>query len=382
MTEDDLHQLIETWDIHEYDLRADSFPADPDEFVEAKKHEDRHRKYLEDIIFLDKVFYSKYEPNKSQSFMDVFLRWMDQFNGTISGLGKDSTLSQESRYALILSRKMIFFNRYQMISLLEEVGDKIRGELVSLACLLKGIPYVDLAYGYEPVLEQLQSSLFVPLSDSSHFMEFRHHCLPEGTYSDMVLSNLDILLFAIEQGAVAEIKSKYTTKRNLFIIEDFSGSGTTATKIKKVIANYDFTNIYFCPFIITETARRKLDELRDFASDLGKHFNVIFGLYLGDEYSVAANITSTIWSDDERLALRVISEKYFKSHFHVNGYLYSDFHNTTPTRPCYYGFKDCGLAICFYSNCPNNSLPIIWSDDEGWKPLFKRYEKHSKKANQ
>lgn len=382
MTEDDLHQLIERWDIQEYDLRATSFPADPDDFRDSKKHQDRHRKCFDEIMFLDRIFYSNYEPNHPRSFIDIFLRWIEQFNGIIGDHDTDSLLSHESRYALFLSAKILFFNREQMRALLEEVGSKIRGELVSLASRVNGRTYVDIAYNYELVMDHFNSSLFVPLSDSSHFMEFRHHFLPKGTFSHMVLSNLEILLYAIKQNSVADLQAQYADKRNLFIIEDFSGSGTTAIKIRKVIAAYDFMNIYFCPFIITQTACHKLNELRDFATHCGKNFKVIYGLYLGDEYSITSNNNSTIWSDDERRALRVISEKYFKSHFRVNGYLYNDFQHTPPIRPCYYGFKDCGLAICFYSNCPNNSLPIMWSDDEGWNPLFKRHEKYSKKANQ
>lgn len=41
------------------------------------------------------------------------------------------------------------------------------------------------------------------------------------------------------------------------------------------------------------------------------------------------------------------------------------------------GFNDCQLLLGFHHNTPDNSLPIIWYDEEGisWRPIFKRYNK-------
>jgi hypothetical protein len=41
------------------------------------------------------------------------------------------------------------------------------------------------------------------------------------------------------------------------------------------------------------------------------------------------------------------------------------------------GFGDCQLLLGFNHNTPNNTLPIIWYDEEdyNWTPIFKRYNK-------
>ena len=41
------------------------------------------------------------------------------------------------------------------------------------------------------------------------------------------------------------------------------------------------------------------------------------------------------------------------------------------------GFGDCQLLLSLHHNTPNNTLPIIWyeEDDENWIPIFKRYNK-------
>jgi len=36
------------------------------------------------------------------------------------------------------------------------------------------------------------------------------------------------------------------------------------------------------------------------------------------------------------------------------------------------GFGDCQAAVVFENNCPNNSLPILWSACNDWMPLFER----------
>jgi hypothetical protein len=38
----------------------------------------------------------------------------------------------------------------------------------------------------------------------------------------------------------------------------------------------------------------------------------------------------------------------------------------------YHGFKNTGAVVAMYSNCPNNSLPILWDQTEKWDALFPR----------
>jgi len=41
----------------------------------------------------------------------------------------------------------------------------------------------------------------------------------------------------------------------------------------------------------------------------------------------------------------------------------------------YHGFKNTGAVIAMYSNCPNNSLPIIWDEASEWRALFPRIKR-------
>jgi hypothetical protein len=85
------------------------------------------------------------------------------------------------------------------------------------------------------------------------------------------------------------------------------------------------------------------------------------------------------WHDDAvRVRLQQMSERYFQSHFLTNAYLYM---GEDPTRPTPFGFKNGGLPIVLHSNCPNNTLPIVWEERGGWHPLFRRFERKRKDMN-
>jgi len=229
----------------------------------------------------------------------------------------------------------------------------------------------------------INRSLFAPLSDSSRFMEFRQK-MPQGSHNTSALDHIDILTNPIKMQSpelIDKFKEKYKDKDNLFIIEDFSGSGTTIeSKIKQIIDNYKFKCIYFCPLIISSISLKNLDKLKSYAESKNQQFKIINGVELGDEYSILSDTSNKVWSVDEKKALTQMCQKYFKSHFYINGYLYKDHNEEKPLLATPYGYKDCGLAIVLHSNCPNNSLPIIWEESNNWKFLFKRHERHLKRV--
>lgn len=51
---------------------------------------------------------------------------------------------------------------------------------------------------------------------------------------------------------------------------------------------------------------------------------------------------------------------------------------TKPYSPL--GYNDCQFVFGFFYNTPDNTLPIFWSENEGWNPIIKRYDKNYVKA--
>ena len=46
-----------------------------------------------------------------------------------------------------------------------------------------------------------------------------------------------------------------------------------------------------------------------------------------------------------------------------------------PERQRYHGYKGTGAVVAMYSNCPNNSLPILYDETEEWQALFPRIKR-------
>lgn len=387
--------MVEAWDEREYEdeFYKKRLASDPEEYNERKDRENRHDDIFKKLEFLEKHFFNEYDLNQPM-FMDVFLRWIEQFNGNVGGVNDGSKLNSETRYAFILAHKIIFFSRSQIISLLKEVWDKIKRELLVLAAKQDDGSPIDLMFKRGSISEQLKASAFVPLSDSSHLQEFRHHCLPSDAFRSIVIPSFDMLTFPFanssnKKSRIKDIYEEYGKKKNLFIIEDFSGSGTTIERyVKSIIKHYKFENIYFCPCIISAKAKTRLEALEKFAGKKGKTFKVLYGIDMAKSYSISdddsdnnADNDSRVWQEQERTALQEISKKYFESHFNENNYLYRGQKSEYPGEPTPFGFKNCGLAIVLYTNCPNNSLPIIWSENGGWHPLFKRHERYKERLS-
>lgn len=42
-----------------------------------------------------------------------------------------------------------------------------------------------------------------------------------------------------------------------------------------------------------------------------------------------------------------------------------------------FGYRDGQALVAFFYNTPSNTLPIFWSVENGWQPLFKRYDTYN-----
>lgn len=45
------------------------------------------------------------------------------------------------------------------------------------------------------------------------------------------------------------------------------------------------------------------------------------------------------------------------------------------------GYMDAQLLVGFFYNTPDNTLPILWAKENGWTPIFPRYDKNYTKRN-
>ncbi len=148
--------------------------------------------------------------------------------------------------------------------------------------------------------------------------------------------------------------------QRLVLIDDFSGTGNTLVDgLKKKLellrrVNAKGTRIILITMVGFAEARDRVVEFID-QSDLDAH--VYFCDELGPEQR-AFSESSAIFSDPaERENARQVTE--------ANGVRLEKRHPL--------GYEDSQATVVFYQSCPNNTLPILWSRNNGWFPLFPRF---------
>jgi hypothetical protein len=154
-------------------------------------------------------------------------------------------------------------------------------------------------------------------------------------------------------------EKKLEKMKVLVLVDDFSGSGdtliTALDKYKEMICHYTDKEIKVVLFsaCCLEEARPKI---QDKIKDLNLKIEYFPGEVLYEE--------EKIFSDKSRYFSDPKDREFMRSVFETYG---SKLLKNNPL-----GYNGSEVAIVFEANCPNNSLPILWSNENNWKPLFRR----------
>ncbi len=162
----------------------------------------------------------------------------------------------------------------------------------------------------------------------------------------------------------AQIMLRDRDIQHYVFIDDLCGSGDQAESYSKDIVssikemNPDATVAYYCLFAMSEG----IAHVRDHTL-----FDEVDCVYeLDDSFKCFGERSRHYKGDDlpiDKSYGRQISEKYGRMLF--------------PSDPLGYG--DCQLLLGMHHNTPDNTLPIIWFDENygpTWVPAFKRYNKN------
>lgn len=138
-------------------------------------------------------------------------------------------------------------------------------------------------------------------------------------------------------------------------LDDFIGSGHQAIQFWQDLsaslgAAADSLRFFYSAFIGYREGQRLIEEKTKLTVNLVREL---------DERDKAFGIGSSLVVEYARDAAKDIFRQYGQRLF--------------PNHPLGYG--DGQGLIVFDHNTPNNSLPVLWSEADGWIPLFKRYSK-------
>lgn len=149
--------------------------------------------------------------------------------------------------------------------------------------------------------------------------------------------------------------------QRLVLLEDFVGSGTQMGSVLRFAANnFPDLPVLACPLVVCPKGDEVCDKI---ATD---HAMV--------SYEPALRIAAdTLIASDPVAGEAPLNGKVRDLTLRVKDRLGPTEQDAASRR--HHGYKGTGAVVALYSNCPNNSLPILWDATDDWKPLFPRLKR-------
>jgi hypothetical protein len=302
--------------------------SDSDDLIKLRDH----------LMWLQKELLNDYEPNRYESFDDRLVDWL---------MNVDNDDDRKSLFRIL--NYLFFVGKQQFDSLCRAAyGDQAIRWVIDGSGL--DITDADLS---EQVDSLVQNTWFCPITDSMRINAFLklnrlrgHNHRPDWR--------------SLEQfGDKARLQSYVTSERiqRLVLLEDFVGTGTQmATSVAWAANALPTLPILVIPLVCCPVG-------------------VATGVDLTKKY---ANVTFA-----PTLTLR--SELFLSEHPHpdepaifacVRDIIIRIKTKLGKWEPAPFGYKATGALIALYSNCPDNTLPIIHHDGDQWTPLFSRIRRN------
>jgi len=154
------------------------------------------------------------------------------------------------------------------------------------------------------------------------------------------------------------------TIKYLVLVDDFLGTGDTIDSFlgsnlyKDIKMKSPAIKIFYIPLIA-------LQEGYNFIHTKYPKLEVLCSQFFSNEYSVFSE-KSYLYSAEEPEMRRLKKE------------VCRTYGNNLETKDWELGFNESQVLIGFHHNVPDNTLPVIWSEKNGWFPIFHRKTKKTK----
>lgn len=200
----------------------------------------------------------------------------------------------------------------------------------------------------------MRETWFCPITDSMQIADFCHANRIEGQQLRpdwLTLTQLG------ESESILNYVERNGVKR-LVLLEDFVGSGSQIkTIINSVATLLASLQILVVPLIVCPSGVSLGEDLEQTYHNL--RFSPVISL-------PSKLLISRIPNADEPRLFSLVRELIIRSEDIVK--------TPSSTAPYYgpFGYRETGALVVPYSNCPDNTLPIIHYESESWRPLFPR----------
>lgn len=323
-------------------------------------------------------------------FLESFILWLRQFND----------LNQRKCAYKFVTERMLYFSEVQMDHLVSLLYRQLVFPIWSQqTCEIEKIPSYRIHQICNTVTFKIlrRKTLFLGMSDGARLDAFRRK---------NVLSHEQVCIsYELSKEKCESIHEafeewmkyhKYYNSapkvENIFLIDDFSGSGNSILRFKddnaekpkgklnKFIENYlgkylkndQKCKIYIVTYVATELALSRLRENIELYKKSLKTQNIeaiemLNPLQLLENYIMV--------TPDKDFEFSQILEAYYDSKL-------EDEITKSGGSDLKYGYSQCALPLVLNHNCPNNSVYLLWGQTEnegerpGLKALFPRISRH------
>lgn len=319
-----LRELLTHWGLRDWD-DGDDAPLD-----------------LEAIQYLSGRVFNDYEPAQFDRFEDRLDRWLHNVE-----------TEQDKRTLFRLLGRLFFIGRPEFESLCRAAfhGPVLRWLVDELN--------VDIS---DPLAEvmlaaEVERTWFCPITDSMRINAFlKVNGLTGKTHRPDWRS---LRQFGSEDRIRKYIAESGITR--LVLVEDFVGSGTQMKSAVNFAASLDrHLRVLACP-LATCPAGDKLGEELAAATENLKYepaMKILPGMLIkADAQPEERPLHGLVRELTQRVGHRLgPTEKDAESKRH-------------------HGYRGTGSVVTLYSNCPNNTLPIVWDETDQWSALFPRLKR-------
>jgi len=318
------------------------------------------------LLFLAERKYNRYDLYApGETFPQRLVEWLGNFD------------AKDRNAAMGIVRELRFFNQNEMRALaaatLQNVVAAIQNEHLSLS-RGSAVSYVDTLQSQTE--RSMSKSLFIAMADDVLFDFFRRNA--QRLFPLLRRDNF-VEYYKLSPDDISDLEEH----SRIFLLDQISGSSRSFLRRegdnwKGKLPTFSETwgnnvksneaEVYYLPYIMSTVAQRTLSAnlaVWNTPETLITSITVI--------PTQVVPVASCLSSDggfsvDESTPVALLCEKY-----------YHRFRENIHTRVgggCKFGFGAAGLILVLYTNCPNDSLYLIWHKHDGWRPLFERVEHH------
>jgi len=315
------------------------------------------------ISFLARRKYDRYDHFfPGETFESRLLKWL--------GINFEK---DERQTAFEIVQGLKFVSAYEMRELSKMAFEKARFGILDV---LKDVPTTDW-YTYiesrnRKIEEEIMKSVFVAFADDIGFDFFRRYA---DTHYFFEKENF-VEYYKIHKSSLDELP-KFN---RIFLLDQLSASGTTAIRysegkwegkiptFREIWKDYiEGTPVYYCPYILSSVSEKNLK------ARLGQYLQENSKMRIFINPTCRISISSCVTNKDgtgidENKPVSRLCRKYYDR-------FKPDEHIQKGGSACY-GYGGAGLTLVLQSNCPNDSIYLLWHSFNDWYPLFPRVSHH------